>query len=41
METPEEITVITDSGEVVASISLKEGNAIIAEGYRVLEYDED
>ncbi|WP_256204365.1 hypothetical protein [Planococcus faecalis] len=41
METPEKITVVTDSGEVVASISFKEGNAIIADGYRVLGYDKD
>ncbi|MEV9640430.1 hypothetical protein ABZ756_07005 [Mammaliicoccus sciuri] len=40
MKVPEEITVTTDDGELIASISLKDGNAIVKDGYKVIEYDE-
>lgn len=40
METPEEITVTTEDGELIASISLKEGNAIVKDGYKVVGFEE-
>lgn len=38
---PDELTVTKEDGTLIASISLLEGNAIVADGYKVVGYEED
>ncbi|MDY0395418.1 hypothetical protein ACFSMW_13480 [Virgibacillus halophilus] len=40
-EEAEEVTISTSDGELVASISQKDGNAIVKDGFEVFGYDKD
>lgn len=38
-EASNEITVVTDEDELIASISLADGNAIVKDGYKIIGFD--